>query len=345
LRATLAGKRAYQPGKVWYNNCVNVLTSNFPVIPRFSGGDLMTDITLQQIEIFLTVAEQLNLSEAAKDLFINQSAVSRWIRRLEQSLNKKLFHRNNRGVELTEHGEFLYAELKPMYQKLSETLQNMRNMYDTKDDILRIGCLDSTEVIHALKTAVKGFEHSHPDTLLKIELFNFNDLREALVCGKLDCIVTYSLGFGEYWNIATKRIKKLDTYIGISAKNPLAAEPKLRVKELRNETLYLLSVAEMKDAEIRAIETCKRMGFIPKDIKYMTSFFAWEMAIKNGRGFSICGKNMSDRFKSDIKLYPIKNPYQDQYVILAWRQNGSSELVKEFIQSINEVKSPVQILA
>ena len=305
----------------------------------------MNDITLQQIEIFLTVAEQLNLSEAAKDLFINQSAVSRWIRRLEQSLNKKLFHRNNRGVELTEHGEFLYAELKPMYEKLSETLQNMRNMYDMKDNILRIGCLDSTEVINALKKAVKRFEHSYPDTLLKIELLNFNDLREALVCGKLDCIVTYSLGFGEYWNIATKPLKKLETYLGISAKNPLAAGSKIQVKELKNETLYLLSVAEMKDAEVRAIETCRRMGFIPKDIKYMPSFFAWEIAIKNGRGFSICGKNMSDRFSSDIKLYPIKNPYQDQYVILAWRQNGSTALVNDFIQSISEVKGLAQNLA
>ncbi len=302
------------------------------------GGDQMNDITLQQIEIFLTVAEQLNLSEAAKDLFLNQSAVSRWIQRLESSLNTKLFNRNNRGVELTEHGEFLYAELKPMFQKLSETLYNMRTMYDMQNNILRIGCLDSSEVINALKTAVKDFEYSHPDTLLKIELFNFKDLREMLVCGKLDCIVTYSLGFGEYWNIATKRFKKLDTYLGISVRNPLAACAAIPTKELRNETLCLLALAEMKDAEHRAIQTCRKLGFLPKDIKYMPSFFALEMAVKNGRGFSICGKNMCERFASDIKLYPVPNPYLDQYVILAWREKGCSVLVNEFIQSIREEK-------
>lgn len=96
----------------------------------------MTDITLQQIGIFLTVAEHLNLSEAAKELFINQSAVSRWIQRLEVSLNTKLFVRNNRGVELTPDGEFLYSELRPIYSVLSSALQSIRSLYGVPENIV-----------------------------------------------------------------------------------------------------------------------------------------------------------------------------------------------------------------
>jgi DNA-binding transcriptional LysR family regulator len=71
------------------------------------------DITMQQIEIFLTVAERLSLSGAARELFLDQAGVSRWMQRLEESLNATLFIRTNHGVELTDEGKFLYNELKP----------------------------------------------------------------------------------------------------------------------------------------------------------------------------------------------------------------------------------------
>ncbi len=297
----------------------------------------MNDITLQQIEVFLTVSEQLNLSEAARDLFINQSAVSRWIQRLETVLNTTLFVRNNRGVELTDDGEFLYTELKPIYEKLSEIIQNMRKVYAMKENILRIGCMDSSEVINALKAAVRDFETIYPDTLIKIEPYTSKDLREALVCGKIDCIVSYMLGFGEYLNVQEKKIKKLDTYLAVSTNSPLADSVDIPVKQLENQTLYLLYIAEMKDAETRAVETCKKIGFTPGEIVYMPNYFSLELAIKNGRGFSICGINMCERFGSDIKLYHVVKPYRDQYVIAAWRKNGCSPMAKEFLESIKEI--------
>ena len=298
----------------------------------------MNDITLQQIEIFLTVAEQLSLTEAAKDLFINQSAVSRWIGRLETSLATKLFTRNNRGVELTDHGEFLYNELKPMFEKLGHTLQTLRGMYDIKDNILRIGCIDSSEVLGALREAVRDFETEYPDTLLRIELFDFTRLREELVCGNLDCIVSYSLGMGEYWNIVNKKIKRLDTYLGVSARSPLAESMEIPVEALGNETLYLLYIAEMKDPEVRALETCRKIGFTPREIRYMPSYFALDLAVKNGRGVSIGGVNLQDHFGSDIKLYHVRDPGQEQYVMLSWRESSCSALTRAFINTIKEIK-------
>lgn len=298
----------------------------------------MNNISLQQIEIFLTVAEQLNLSDAAKDLFINQSAVSRWIQRLEISLNTKLFVRTNRGVELTEHGEFLYTELKPLYEKLTEITQNISKVYATEESILRIGCMDSPEVIGALKPVIKQFEKIYPDTLIKIDLFCFKDLREALVCNKIDFIVTYSLGFGTYWNIREKKIKKLNTYIAVPADSPLADSVEVPVEKLNCETLFLLYIAEMKDAENRALENCRKIGFMPKEIVYMPNYFSLELAIKNGKGFTISGVNVRDRFGSDIKLYHIPKPYHDQYVIAAWQANRCSPQITKFIELIDDVE-------
>jgi hypothetical protein len=129
---------------------------------------------------------------------------------------------------------------------------------------------------------------------------------------------------------------ELDTYLAISSHSPLAKSRDIPVEELNDETLYLLSVAEMKAPEQRALKTCKKIGFTPKEIKYMPSYFSLEMAVKNNRGFAICGSNIIDRFGSDIKVFPIPSPDKDQYVILAVRQSGGSTLAEQFVKAIPE---------
>lgn len=297
----------------------------------------MTNITLQQIEIFLTVAEQLSLSEAARDLFLYQSAVSRWIQRLEDSLHTKLFVRNNRGVELTPDGAFLYAELKPLYNRLSATLHNMRSLYDMPEHIIRIGCPDSDEIIDELKKHVNRFEASHPDVLIKIETTDFKDLGEHLVLGTIDCIFTYYLDFDAYRNLKSKRIAKPDTYFSISANHPLAAGDKLPTEMLGGENLFLLTVAAMRAPEERALSICRANGFTPKEIFYLPSFLSLELAVRSMRGISINGPNFGRRFGRDIKLYKAENVTSDQYIIAAWREGRCSEIAKQFIDSITDI--------
>jgi DNA-binding transcriptional LysR family regulator len=296
----------------------------------------MTNITLQQIEIFLTVAEQLNLTEAAKDLFINQSAVSRWIHRLEGSLHTTLFVRNNRGVELTPDGVFLYAELKPIYSRLSTTLRSMRSLYDMPQPIIRVGYLESDEIVEILKNLVEMFEVTHPDVMIRLEPFDFKDLRENLVLGNIDCAITYYLGFGEYHTLKSKKIKKLASYFAISARHPLAAFDTLPAERLADENLFLLTLAEMRGPEERALGMCRDNGFTPKEIIYLPSFLALEMAVRSMRGICINGPNFGRRFGSDIKLYEIAGARPEQYIIVAWHEGRCPEIAKQFIDVIHD---------
>ena len=59
---------------------------------------------LSLYQIFYVTARHGNISHAAKELFISQPAISKSIRKLEQSLDVTLFSRNSRGVQLTEEG-------------------------------------------------------------------------------------------------------------------------------------------------------------------------------------------------------------------------------------------------
>jgi DNA-binding transcriptional LysR family regulator len=217
-------------------------------------------------------------------------------------------------------------------------MKNIRPVYAVPDNILRVGCLDSARIIEQLRLKIKRFEQSHPEVLLDIDYFNFRALRENLVCENLDCIVSYSLGFGEYREVETKKIHKFDSYFAVSSKHPRAAADRLEPGRLKNETLYLLSLAEMKDAESRALSECAAYGFVPREFKYLSSREALMLAVRNNQGIAIGGAEFGKEFRSDIKLFKIDKPVQDQYIILAWRKAGTSDLTREFVASIDSAE-------
>lgn len=74
-----------------------------------------------KLRVFHAVAEAGSFTHAGETLNLSQSAVSRQISALEESINVPLFHRHARGLILTEQGELLYRTAREVFAKLSMT--------------------------------------------------------------------------------------------------------------------------------------------------------------------------------------------------------------------------------
>ena len=74
-----------------------------------------------KLRVFHAVAEAGSFTHAGESLNLSQSAVSRQISALEESLSVPLFHRHARGLILTEQGELLYRTARDVFAKLSMT--------------------------------------------------------------------------------------------------------------------------------------------------------------------------------------------------------------------------------
>lgn len=85
-----------------------------------------------KLRIFNAVAQEGSLTRAGESLRVSQSAVSRQISALEESLSVTLFHRHARGLILTEQGELLFISTKSMATRLDSTLARLR---DSRDEI------------------------------------------------------------------------------------------------------------------------------------------------------------------------------------------------------------------
>ena len=80
-----------------------------------------------KLRIFHAVADAGSLTHAGDTLHLSQSAVSRQVRALEESLGTTLFHRHARGLILTEQGEMLFDATKAMSRKLDTTAARIRD--------------------------------------------------------------------------------------------------------------------------------------------------------------------------------------------------------------------------
>lgn len=91
-----------------------------------------------KLRIFHAVADAGSLTHAGETLHLSQSAVSRQVRALEESLNTTLFHRHARGLILTEQGELLFDATRSMTKRLDAASARIRDSEEEVFGELRV---------------------------------------------------------------------------------------------------------------------------------------------------------------------------------------------------------------
>jgi DNA-binding transcriptional LysR family regulator len=120
-----------------------------------------------KLRIFHAVADAGSLTHAGDSLHLSQSAVSRQIRALEESLSTTLFHRHARGLILTEQGELLFEATTSMNKRLETASARIRDSEDEVFGELRVTTTTGFGTLWLAPRLGKLYER-YPD--LKIEL-------------------------------------------------------------------------------------------------------------------------------------------------------------------------------
>ncbi len=120
-----------------------------------------------KLRIFHAVADAGSLTHAGDSLHLSQSAVSRQIRALEESLNTTLFHRHARGLILTEQGELLFEATRSINKRLETTAARIRDSEEEVFGHLRVTTTTGFGTLWLAPRLPKLFER-YPE--LKIDL-------------------------------------------------------------------------------------------------------------------------------------------------------------------------------
>ncbi|MFI6055332.1 LysR family transcriptional regulator [Streptomyces violascens] len=145
---------------------------------------------LRDIEIFLTLAEELHFGRTAERLHVSPARVSQAIKKQERAIGAELFERTSRAVRLTTVGERLRDDLRPVYRGLQQSLERARAAAQGKTDILRIGMMPSNA--HDLRAYWDAFRSRHPEWGLRIRHNGFIDPFAPLRAGDIDLLVSWT---------------------------------------------------------------------------------------------------------------------------------------------------------
>ncbi len=129
------------------------------------GGKLDWD----KLRVFHAVAQAGSFTHAAEMLNLSQSAVSRQISALEDSLGVSLFHRHARGLILTEQGDLLVKTVQDVFAKLNSVEDMLTETKDNPQGRLRV----TTTVAFGsvwLTSRLKDFIHAYPKIEVSLRL-------------------------------------------------------------------------------------------------------------------------------------------------------------------------------
>jgi len=147
-------------------------------------------VTLEQLRVFVAVAERQHVTQAAAALNLAQSAVSASIATLEASYGTKLFHRVGRGIELTEAGQLFLREARAVLARAASAETVLAELSGLRRGTLFVQA-SQTIARYWLPRHLVSFRREFPGVEIKLGIGNTAEVARAVHDGAAE------LGFVE----------------------------------------------------------------------------------------------------------------------------------------------------
>lgn len=193
-------------------------------------------MNLSYLSAFVHVAKTGSMSQSATQLGLSQSALSRHIASLEETLGHELIDRTHRPMRLTDVGEFFYKHAQKNINELNELIALTKNFGTADPNTLTIGFVASIlygflpEIISQLKSKLPHLE-------VRLLEVSSNEQMDALKTGKID------VGFGRFLSpdglVRQVFLRHERIVVALPITHPLAQESAIDLKSLMNDTLIL----------------------------------------------------------------------------------------------------------
>lgn len=144
---------------------------------------------LRDIEIFLTLAEELHFGRTAERLHMSSARVSQSIKNQERAIGTELFARTSRVVRLTRAGEQLRDSLRPIYRNLVSALEQAKRAACGEHDVLRVGVIPGNA--QELRPFFHAFTARHPQWEVSVRHNPFADPFGPLRRSEIDVLISW----------------------------------------------------------------------------------------------------------------------------------------------------------
>jgi len=187
---------------------------------------------LHDLQAFVAVAERASFRQAAADLFLSQSALSRRIDKLEEGLGVKLFERTTRRVQLTNVGQAFLVNVRTALDGLEDAVLGVADLAALRTGSVTLACVPSA-VWHFLPDVLTRFSERFPRIRVRVHDESAQDVLNLVLAGEADFGINFT-GAADP-DIVFEPIYVENYVLAMRRDHPLAGRKELSWKETVNE--------------------------------------------------------------------------------------------------------------
>ena len=190
---------------------------------------------LRHLRYFAAIAEELNFTRAAQKVGVTQSTLSHQIKQLEDELGVTLFERTLKKVALTYAGEQLMRSVGQAMKELDRGIRALKHTDVPAGGTLRIGATNATIIIEHLAL----FLERYPSTKVTVEQLPADRLEKGVLSERFDLAIGQCPSKSR--ELRSEQLFSEPLVVIVSTRHPLANRKRIRVVELHEKPLALLS--------------------------------------------------------------------------------------------------------
>ena len=293
------------------------------------------NINTQQLLYFMELANCLNFTRAAANLYVAQPTLSQQIAELEAQLGVTLFNRNSRSVTLTPAGAILYAS----YPDLSARFQNMQQrMLVTAAGFsgsLTFGFLDI--FLDLIPTIMRDFKTAFPEIAIKPCYANMTDLIKGLKNTIIDVALSVIPGLPaeEQSFFEAKEIARDSICLVLPEGQSIPTDPSNALP------LIMLDESVAPGYYPHVMECLKKHGIPVSEVIFTDSLVNLWVYLESRSGFSVLAKMHAGFFPESTQFIPLPDEYLKLGVL--WNTSTSNHTLPLFLDTLDQLLNPDSI--
>lgn len=254
---------------------------------------------IEKFRTFLTAARCGSFSQAAEELYLTTSTVSKHIAALEAELGTELFRRTPRQAVLTDSGRDCLEPARRMVEEYDALMEKTRGSAR-----LEVLCIPNQ---YLLMPCMEGFHRACPSVSVELRECHGLAILRAMENGEAELAFVGSLycrgdSFEQYLFSMTRLGAVLP------AEHPLAKRETVSLRELRGEKFFLMA-PETGLYQVY-VDLCRRAGFEPRVVSSKTREDVLVMLAASG-GVSLFSEGEIDAFSGweNVRFVPLEEEY------------------------------------
>jgi len=276
-------------------------------------------MNLRDLRYLVALADERHFGRAAERCRVSQPTLSAQIRKLEEYLGVALVERQPRRVSLTESGEKVVARARRVLQEADAIVEIAKNERDPLAGTLKLALIPTVGP-YLLPHVAGALRKALPRLKLMLYEYQTAPLLEKLRAGEIDVGVLAL-------PVPTDGLETAELYdepftLAVPAGHPLASRDRVKVEDLRGETLLLLEDGHcLRD---QALEVCSRVRLGEEQDYRATSLETLRQMVAAGHGVTLLPKLAAATpvgTARSLRVKPFSRPEPVRTIGAVWRKS------------------------